>query len=76
MDMFMIQACQQMLTTNRWEWIDITIDCHLDTERVFRMWEDLPKPSSFIHFSGELTKCKQQIVGGNMRTTCISILLN
>ena|ERR1700761_7827948 len=75
-DAFNIHACQQMPTAKYRQWNDIAIECHLDIHTPFRMWEDLPDPSSFIRFTGELTNCKRKIVGGNVLTSCLSVLLN
>ena len=65
-----------MPTAKYRQWNDIALHCRLNNATVFRMWEDLPDLSLFIHFSGELTDCKRKIVGGNVLTTCLSALLD
>lgn len=75
-DAFVVHTCQQMPTATYRQWNDIALKCRLNSNALLHIWEELPNAMSFIRFTGEMSNCKRKIVGGNVVTLCIYVLLD
>ncbi|KAN0129009.1 hypothetical protein V8E53_013159 [Lactarius tabidus] len=70
---FVLHICQHVrgaLPTD-----DIAIACYINSIHRFLILENLPSPSNFLRFSGELGKCEQKMITDMSLTSSLSIYM-